>query len=266
MPSSRALLFLLTLVLFAGSGVAATTRLGEDELTARHYVDLLRRNQFDEIKRDADPALANADLTAVLGKMAAEFPRDEEPSDIKVLRAQVSQGAQNLMRADYSFEYIFPSAPVLVNITLQKRGDAMTVAAFSALQIPPHLNDFTLGGRNALQYIVLALVPLIPLFMLYAFIVCLRMRLPARIQWVRWAWMAAIFLGIGRFSIDWMTGVFTIQPLSLLLFGIGASRSLNGYGPWILTIGMPLGAAAFLIWHRLRTGRTGDMEISQSIP
>jgi len=235
----------------------------EDAAAARQYIELLRTGQFDQIVKDADPALSAIDVRAQLVKMAEQFPA-EEPTSIKILRARITQVSTDLSRNDMAFEYLFPSAPVLVSIALHKRGAGTTVAAFSALRIPEHFNDFTLSGRNALQYTVLALAVLVPLFTLYALVVCLRTKLPSTTVWHRWAWVLAIVFSLGRFSIDWMTGVWTFQPVSLLLFGVGAMRSLNGYGPWVLTIGLPVGAAAFLIWHRIRTGRSGDVEISRA--
>jgi len=258
-----ACLFLFTLG--ACDRVAEVAISPEDEQAARHYVDLLRQHDFAAIQKETDPALANTDLGATLAMMAEQFP-DEEPKSVRILRARLAQNGE-VTRNDITFEYLFPSAPVLVTVALQKRGEVRTLAAFSALRVPEALNDFTLKGRTALQYSILMLAVLIPLFTLYALIVCLRTPMPGRTPqhrlWIRWGWVIVIVFSVGRFTIDWMTGVWVLQPFSLLLFGTGAARSLGGYGPWAISVGLPIGAFVFLIWHRRTRGRSGDAEISR---
>ncbi len=261
----RFLFCLSFLALAACDRVAEVSVSPEDEQAARHYVDLLRQGNFAAIQKETDPALANTDLGGTLAKMAEQFPA-EEPTSVRILRARLTENSE-VVRNDLTFEYVFPSAPVLVTVALQKRGELRTLAAFSALRIPANLNDFTLKGRTALQYSVLALALLIPLFTLYALIACLRGPMPGRTPtqrlWIRWGWVIVIVFSVGRFTIDWMTGIWVLQPLSLLLFGTGAARSLGGHGPWTLSIGLPIGAFAFLVWHRFYTGRSGDAEISR---
>ena len=151
--------------------------------------------------------------------MAEQFP-DEEPTSVRILRARLAKSG-DVTRNDLTFQYIFPSAPVLVTIALQKRGEVRTLAAFSALRVPETLNDFTLQGRTVLQYCILLLALLIPAFTVYTLIVCLRTPMPADRRWMRWASAAVIVFNVGRFTINWMTGVWILQPLSLLLFGDG---------------------------------------------
>lgn len=263
----RLLSFLMLFALAACDQVAEISTSPEDEQAARHYVDLLRQNNFAEIQKETDPALGNTDLGATLAKMAEQFPAAEEPTSVRILRARIVESGE-IVRNELTFEYMFPTAPVLVSVALHKRGELRTLAAFSALRVPETLNDFTLKGRTALQYSVLALAVLIPLFTLYALVVCLRTPMPGTTAshrlWIRWGWVIVIVFSVGRFTIDWMTGVWVLQPLSLLLFGTGAAKSLGGYGPWTISVGLPLGAFAFLVWHRIQTGRAGDREISRA--
>ncbi len=257
-----ACLFLLTVA--ACDRVSEVAVSPEDEQAARHYVELLRQGDFAAIQKETDPALGNADLGATLAKMAVQFPA-EEPRSVRILRARLAQNGE-VTRNDITFAYLFPSAPVLVTVALQKRGEIRTLTAFSALRVPETLNDFTLKGRTALQYFILMLAALIPVFTLYALIICLRMpmpgRTPAHRMWIRWGWMVVIVFSVGRFTIDWMTGVWVLQPLSLLLFGTGAARSLGGYGPWAISIGLPIGAFAFLLWRRRKD--PGAVEIPRA--
>ena len=71
----------------------------------------------------------------------------------------------------------------------------------------------------------------------------------------KWLWCLFIIVGVGKFSIDWVTGVWTFTPIYLLLFGAGAVRGLGGYGPWIISVAIPAGAIAFQIWRARQTTR-----------
>ena len=238
----RSLAFAL-LLLMCGSAYADDT----DQQTARNYIEMLRTNQFAEIERSADASLKAADVHAVLTKMAAEFPA-EEPKAVKVISTRVSKNPEGAERTDFTFEYRFPSGPVLSNISLLKAGGATTILAFNAARVPAGFNDFTLAGRSTLQYCVLILALVIPIFSIYTMALCYR---TVHDKW-KWLWMAAIAISLGQFSIDWVAGIWTLQPLSLLLFGVAAARSLGGYGPWVISIGFPLGAIAFHVWRKLR--------------
>ncbi len=239
---------LLVLAACTGEGVMVGDG---DQQTARGYIDMLRSNQLAEIERNADPSLKADDVHAVLTKMAAEFPA-EEPTSVKVIRARTTKGRSGdgtaAERLDLTFEYKFPSGPVLSNISLQKTGAISTIIAFNAARVPAGFNDFTLAGRTGLQYLVLLLAVTIPAFSLYTLVLCYR---TLHDKW-KWLWMAAIAVSLGQFSIDWVAGIWSLQPLSLLLFGVGAARSLGGYGPWVISIGLPVGAIAFQVWRRLR--------------
>lgn len=59
-----------------------------------------------------------------------------------------------------------------------------------------------------------------------------------------WAWIIFILLGIGKISINWATGEWTIVPLSIQLFSVPAFAAFNG--PWIIAASLPLGAIMFI--------------------
>jgi len=60
----------------------------------------------------------------------------------------------------------------------------------------------------------------------------------------KWAWIIFILFGIGKISINWATGEWTIVPLSIQLFSSSAFAALNG--PWIIAASLPLGAIMFI--------------------
>jgi hypothetical protein len=84
----------------------------------------------------------------------------------------------------------------------------------------------------------------------------------------RWLWVIVSLLGVARGTMNWSTGAFTIQPLSVQLFAVGFIRQ-GWYGPIMIMWAFPAGAfwalevvrrarrrAAFLAM--LERGRAGE--------
>lgn len=88
---------------------------------------------------------------------------------------------------------------------------------------------------------MLFLAILVPLFTLYALILCIR----TKIEKKKWLWVIFVLAGIASFSVDWTTGQWRIVPLSFQLLGAGASAP--PYGPWVISVSLPLGAIIFLL-------------------
>jgi hypothetical protein len=60
----------------------------------------------------------------------------------------------------------------------------------------------------------------------------------------KWLWFIFILFGIGQLSVDWNSGAWEFSPLHFLLFS--ASAVSPGYGPWVVSTALPLGAAWYL--------------------
>ena len=144
------------------------------------------------------------------------------------------------------------SAQVLASIALKRTASTTTIVSFNAARIPEDFNNFTAAGRSLTQYTALAFALAVPLFMLWTLVSSIRTPME---RTAKWLWCLFIIVGVGKFSIDWVTGVWTFTPIYLLLFGAGAVRGLGGYGPWIISVAIPAGAIAFQIWRARQTTR-----------
>jgi len=233
----------------------------EDEQVAKGYIAQLRQNNFEQIEKDIDPSLKSALTHETLLKMA-EFIPPQDPLSVKVIGANVFR-SPGLYRSNLSFEYQFPSAWLLINVAVQKKGDVSTIIGFNTYRISDSLENihkFTFAGKSAFQYSVLALVVLIPLFILCVLVLCIRTKMAKR----KWLWIIFIIVGIGSFNMNWTTGQWTafgieradgqwrVHPLDFHLFGAGAVR--QPYGPWIFSFGLPLGAVLFLVRRKKLVG------------
>jgi hypothetical protein len=214
----------------------------EGESVAKSYIDLLRQNRFEQIEKDLDPSIKSPDIRNTLVKMAQMIPA-QNPESIKVVGVQVFHGP-DISSTNITFEYQFQHKWLLINVATQKKGEASTVVGFNVNQIPDsleNLNKFTLVGKSPIQYSVLVLAIFIPLFSLYALVLCIRTKIEKR----KWLWVIFVMLGFAKFSVDWTTGQWGITPLAFQLFGAGAFAPL--YGSWVISISLPLGAFIFML-------------------
>lgn len=236
---------ILLLGVAAGCDQASMVKLmtpAEDEVVARNYLKLLRENNFEQIEKDADPKIRTPALHDTLVEMAAMIPPGE-PTSMKVVGTN-TQSSVNSHKSNITFEYQFQSKWLLANVAVEKKNGTSTIFGFRVQPLPDSLenmNKFSLDGKSSLHYAVVTLVALIPIFILYALILCIRTKIPKR----KWLWIIFILLGFGKIAFNWASGEWVFQALAFQLFGAGAVAA--PYGPWTLTISLPLGAIWFLI-------------------
>lgn len=219
----------------------------EAESAAKGYIDLLKQNRFEEIEKDLDPSIKTPDIHSTLVKMAQMIPA-QQPESIKVVGAHKNtfngSNEPKTTTTNITLEYQFQSKWLLINVATQKKGEVSTIVGFNVNPIPDsleNLNKFRLAGKSPLQYFVLFLAILIPLFTLYALILCIRTKIEKR----KWLWVLFVLAGIATFSVDWTTGQWRIVPLSFQLLAVGVSSP--PYGSWVISISFPLGAVIFLL-------------------
>jgi|SRR5437762_1712861 len=220
-----------------------------DQALAMYYVDLLRARKFDDIDRAAIPSVKGPKLYAALLKMADMLPEKETPSSSKLVSAQTKTD-QDGTTTNMVFEYDFSGKWVLANVELLRKPGSVSLARLSVGAMSESLEEhhrFRLAGKSAAHYVVLALAIMFPLLTLYALVVCFK----TTMSWRRWAWMLFILLSIGSFTINWTTGETQLSALAVGVFGASATGAL--YGPWLLSVSLPLGALVFLLRRRVLT-------------
>jgi hypothetical protein len=217
----------------------------EDQAVARKYIELLRDRRFDEIEQVTHPSI-RSQLRDALGQMADTLP-DAEPTSITLVGAHKAANNGSLT-TNLTFEYGFGDEWFIINVAWQSDDDAFAIVGFNVYDTPGSLeqmNKFELAGKSPTHYLFLALVVALPIFSIYALIVCARTRMSGR----KWPWILFILFGVGNFALNWTTGEWQFAPLQIQL--LSASASANLYGPWVLSVSVPLGALLFL-WRRRR--------------
>lgn len=220
----------------------------ENESTARRYVDLLQQGKLDQITRDLDPSLwGEPNAQDTFAKMAAIVPAGI-PESVKVVGVHISQGP-GYSTTGITLEYQFPRKWLLLEVVTKKEGNVSTVVGFHVTPLSDsleNLNKFTLVGKSAVQYSILALAVCSLVFSFYVLVLCIR----PKDGKAKWLWMPFILVGVEKLAVNWTTGQLTFGVLAIQIPCITVSRP--PYGPWTVGAWLPLGAILFLNRQRKR--------------
>lgn len=139
------------------------------------------------------------------------------------------------------------SALVRMQIVRQGGGDGQIGAFYvNSLKAPvDQLAGFSLAGKSAVQYAVLALAALSLLLIIVSevVLVCTK-RIP-----LKWLWFIGCLLGYGQVSVDWNSGALGFQPLYIQLLGAFALKA-GFLAPWRVGFAIPVVSIIFLILRR----------------
>lgn len=212
---------------------------------ARSTLSDLRQGHLDALKAQLDPKLLTPDIDEKLNRLRGDFPAGE-PRSIKTVGAN-TQYLNGIKRVSMTFEYQFDSAWALGNVLLLQQGGHEVIAGIHVQRRAQSLeqaNAFSLKDKGPGHWLLAALACVIPLFCLFAFVLCLRTPIRRR----KWLWAIFTLLGVAAFRMNWTTGQYAVQIFSVQLFG--ASMVSSFYGPWTIGISFPLGAVIFLLRRR----------------
>lgn len=233
----------------------------EDEAKATNYISQLRQGRFDQIQKDMDASITDADTHSTLVRMAGLIP-SQDPISIKVVGAN-SLRSQGSYKINLSFEYQFPTNWLLINVALQQKAGVSTIYGFHVQPMSDsleHYNRFTLAGKSMFQYAVLLLAFVVPIFSLYVLLLCIRTKMKKR----KWLWILFILCGLGKITMDWTTGQWELGLLQIQLLGAGVFAP--PFGAWLITVSAPLGAIVFLLRRKKLTASTEPLIIESSSP
>jgi hypothetical protein len=213
---------------------------------AQDFVAKLAAHDYPAIEAALDPALRTPDLRGKLEQMAGILPAGD-PKSVHTVGAFTLTTA-TATTFSLTLEYEYPTAWILAALVLEKRDGQLTLKSFQLVPRSQSMeveNRFTLDGKAPLHYVVLALAVAIPLFILFALVLCVRTKFEKR----KWLWVLFVAVGLVQFQFNWTSGDWQIRPVSFALFGAGFVRS-GPVGPWIFTLAVPVGAIVFLLRRR----------------
>ncbi len=261
---------LLKLYGYSRDTFTQTNAAQRQESLARSTAELLRQGRYDEVVHTLQPRIVDAKTHQSLIAMH-DILIDGVPGSIKIIDAQrFHDGDADI--SDIVLDYEFPSGAkatsstdirparwVFVTFEIRSRNaepglieriDVVT----SELPIED-INSFTFKNKGASQYAAFATGILLSAFTIYAAVICIRSKIGPQ----KWLWILFMLFTVTLASVNWTSGQWSFKTIS---FKVGmppipANLTFNsGYGPWNLTLGLPIGAIAFVLYRRFRRGST----------
>jgi hypothetical protein len=214
----------------------------EQQDVARNYIEKLRNHDFADIEKAMDPSIAGDLPGGTLEKMASYIPAGT-PTSVKLVGANSFSSSNTGTILNLTYEFQLGDKFLLINVARKSKDGSDTIVGFRVNPLSSSLetqNRFSLSNKSLLQYSVLAGAILASIFTLVALVICIRTKIARR----KWLWILFILFGLGKIMVNWATGQWDFRVLNLQLFS--AAANADYFGPWIITVSLPLGAAIFL--------------------
>lgn len=251
-------LILLVAFLFAGcldeKAVIQKFAPREDDELARRFLELIRKERYEEADPLLEPAVATQAGVNGLSQLHQIVDRGELKT-VELIGANTgflkpSDSSASKRIANLTYELEFPDAWVVAAFVIESSGSQPRITGVNFQPVPNSLrvlNRFTFKKRPFLFYLIFSAVVLIPVFIIFTIVICIRSHVRRR-----WLWIIFILVAFGRFNLNWSTGAWNIQPLSIMLLGSAWFRTSSS-APVMVSFGFPLGAIVFLMFRgRLR--------------
>lgn len=255
MPWGRVILALLvTVVVLGGMGslvafgagalhpdFSSTLSADDSAALSAPYDDVREGRDADVIARLAgDSANAQAEVDRIQGFLPPGAPTS---SRLTTWRANTGTEGNRLWGIR---EYSYPGHVVRAETALYRATadqpwmiEAFNVNVATHEQLAGRGFNFAQMAQPVQAVVVAAIV--LPIFMLITFWAALFQ--PGLKP--RWVWLIAIALGVGTITANTATGGLTFVPVSIQLFGAGATWSGSLFDGWIFNAATPFGAVAY---------------------
>ena len=242
-----ALALFLTVTLLAGCDFQKTIEQSatpEEKAKAQQYITYLQERNIDAIVKVIDPSINNENVHETLVRVAGLVPQTP-PLSIKLVGMQsnnINNGAVRTL--NLTFEYEFPETWLIANVATKTTSTNFTIIGLTVTQQKTSQESrvaFTLSGKTPRHYITLALACIFTLLTLYAVVACIRTK-PMRRKGL---WILFILMSLGSYSFNWTTGAWQLSLFTVQILSVSATTS--PYGPWIISLSLPVGALFFLV-------------------
>jgi len=216
---------------------------------AKTNFDYLRHGQFNLIEPSMDASIDRSTLHDKLQEMANVIPAGE-PISVKTVGAHAFWDSRKGTDTKVDLEYQFPNKWVLVEMAVHTQDGKSAITNFYVQRDAVSLEDanrFTLFGKQPVQYVILGAAIGSLALMIYALVLCIRTPMEKR----KWLWIILVFVGVAKVGVDWTTGETFYRVFYVFVPAATAGKEL--YGPWSISLSIPLGAILFLLLRdRLR--------------
>ena len=216
----------------------------------RVIVSQLVAHEYLAIESQMDDRVHQPDVRQKLERLAAALPAGVpikfEPVAWNFFKKiSASSGAPSSRTANVAIEYTYPNSKWMVaSATLSGETGGFRILAFNVVPLSAplaELNAFTFSGKSVSHYLFFLLTLCAFGISAYAFIRCIRTPGVRR----KWLWAIFTLIGLVAFTINWSSGVISINALRFNLLSAEFARA-GWLGPWGITFYIPVGAIVFL--------------------
>ena len=252
----RWLLALLLTAVLCHQAAAAELRVPKDQDDfVRQTIEALRTGDFNTVANALDPKLRTPTLGQQLAGAAGLFPpgfiRSVETIDF--LPGKPDPAHPENFDSTFQLQYHIGDRWVGVAASIVHANNTTVMTGFRILPLSESVeatNRFTFAGKSAVNYGFALAMLVVPLLSLFALVNCVA----APGLRFKWIWAVAIVIGFCQVTMNWTAGTVAFDPLFAEPFGLWLTRS-GLYGPWMVSVGFPVGAVAYLVKRFLLDAR-----------
>lgn len=211
-----------------------------DEL-GRDFLSALQKKDIDKASKLIEPKV-RAEATPKIKAIVSELFKDDQAQAIKPIGVRSATRGEERM-TQISYQMYYPNKWIVASLAILETPKERFVVSARLEPIPEPVEKmyrFKLFGNPLMHYVVLVAWIIVPLFILYVLVACIRS--PLHWKW-KLLWVPFIMMGFVTFHLDWTTGRAFLRLLGFLVMGVGVFK--NKYSPWIFSVGIPVGALIF---------------------
>ncbi len=219
----------------------------EETKFAMACLESVRVQNFETvILRIAEESLPpGVDVREKLAEVALYFPTGE-PTEIKLVDYRwMKFQPKDTKETNLTFQYEGEDGWAAASVSLIEDSRGMMLKGLWVNRIPEPLeamNTFTLKGKSSTHYAFIFLTIAIPILIVWSLVRCIK----TPMRRLKWLWVIFILIGFCALSINWSTGEVAVQLVTLRVPAVIPQR-VGLYGPWVLTVSIPVGAIIFLL-------------------
>lgn len=189
-----------------------------------------------------DHSLRQPETRQKLEEIASHVPPGS-PKSVATIGSNTVKGETDVTY-NLTYEYEYEASWLVVSVVLERKAGSLLLSGihmYPTSQSQKTWHQFGLLGKSFLHYLVLFCCVAVPIFILVTLVLAFKTPIARR----KWLWRLFVALGLVQFTLNWTTGEFNIQPISFMLLGAGFHQA-SPYGPYILSVALPIGALVFL--------------------
>ena len=256
-------IYSLCLILFLFTGCFTGDRIDEEEIGqpvsdyTKEFIENLEAGEVESCLHQMVLEYQTEDSWKLLSELS-ELVKGKERKDHSLLhyRSRTTYLDDPITVYELSYEYEYQDLWVYYNFQIREKKERFTVLG---LNISPEneslrgIYDFDFQDKDWVQFLFFFLMIAVPIFILVSIVFLFKT--PMRRKWL---WVIFMLLGFFPFKMNWETGDFGLQLLSVQI--LGASFVKGGVLlPWLVSFSIPVGAILF--WFK-RTKILKEQEVT----